>query len=167
VALRSPPEPPSPTVVRPLRPDDAGAVRGVAAAAFAGYLGHYHTDPRLDRAKADETYADWAYRICSSRVVGSEVWVAERGGDVVGFLAVQEIGSGEVEIVLNGVAPASQRSGVYRLLLDTAVDWSRDRKAARLIISTQLNNQRAQRAWIRAGFLPRSAQQTFHVWFPR
>ena len=43
---------------------------------FSGYLGHYHADPRLDRAKCDEVYLSWAERSCVDPSVASKVLVA-------------------------------------------------------------------------------------------
>ena len=73
-------------------------MRRVAAASFRDYFGHYHADPRLDRAKCDETYASWAERSCVDEAVASGVLVAEHGGRVAGFLTLQARGAGEQEI---------------------------------------------------------------------
>jgi ribosomal protein S18 acetylase RimI-like enzyme len=156
---------PDATVIRTLGPGEADCVRDVAAAAFAGYRGHYHTDSRLDRAKADEAYADWAYRSCVSPAMADEVLVAEQAGAVVGFLTLRRNGPDEAEIVLNGVAPRAQRQGVYRRLLVAAIDWSRAQRASRLLISTQLTNTPVQKAWSRTGFELLRAHHTFHLWF--
>jgi ribosomal protein S18 acetylase RimI-like enzyme len=153
------------TQIRPFRPADGPAVVTVAADAFRGYVGHYHTDPRLNRDKADEAYADWAYRSCRSRTPGDEVFVADRGGAIVGFLSLRLNAPEEAEIVLNGVSPAAQGMGVYRHLLAASLVWSQSHGASRTIVSTQLTNFRVQRAWIRAGFQPANAQYTFHLWF--
>src|SRR5437870_9620572 len=45
--------------IRMLRDGDADAVTAVARDSFAGYIGHYHADPRIDRRKADEVYVSW------------------------------------------------------------------------------------------------------------
>lgn len=151
--------------VRPLRQGDAASVRDVAAAAFAGYMGHYHNDSRLDRSKADETYPDWAHRSCTEKGLVDEVLIAERGGAIVGFLTLRLNHAEEAEIVLNGVTPAAQGAGVYRGLLQEAIHWSRNRATRQLIVSTQLANTRVQQAWVRTGFVPFRAFHTFHLWF--
>src|SRR5437899_1445845 len=48
--------------IRTLRDGDGDAVAAIARDSFAGYLGHYHADARIDRSKADEVYVSWAYR---------------------------------------------------------------------------------------------------------
>jgi GNAT superfamily N-acetyltransferase len=161
----TPAQEPGAIVIRSMVPGDAEHVRNVAAAAFEGYVGHYHADPRLDRAKADETYADWAYRSCLYREAAQHVLVAEEAGAIVGFLTLRLNHPDESEIVLNGVLPAAQRHGVYRRLLGAAIVWSRAEGAQRIIVSTQLTNTRAQKAWTRMGFEPSHAFYTFHLWF--
>ncbi len=155
-----------PATVRSGKAQDASAVRVTAALAFRGYLGHYHTDPRLDRERADEAYADWAYRSCLSRDVADEILVAERSGTIEGFLTIR-LKAREAEIVLNGVSPAAQGTGVYRQLLIASMHRARELGASEIIVSTQLSNHRVQHAWARAGFHLASAHYTFHLWRAR
>ncbi len=156
---------PGPAPVRRLRPGDLEAVRRVAAAAFRGYLGHYHADPRLDRARCDEVYASWAERSCTDPAAASAVLVAEHDGAVAGFLTLLRREPEEQEIVLNGVDPALQRRGLYRSLVLAALAHARADGAKRLIVSTQLVNVGVQKTWARAGFEPRRSYCTFHAWF--
>jgi GNAT superfamily N-acetyltransferase len=153
--------------VRPLRAGEAGEVRRVATAAFRGYFGHYHADPRLDRAKADEAYADWAERSCLDRLVASSVLVVEHQGLVAGFLTLLQRGADEQEIILNGVDPTHQRHGLYRALVLGAMSRARDEGAKRLSVSTQLINIGVQKTWSRLGFEPSRSHYTFHLWFDR
>jgi GNAT superfamily N-acetyltransferase len=153
-----------PANVRPLRPDDVDAVRRVAAAAFQGYFGHYHADPRLDRRKCDETYASWAERSCVDPGVASKVLVAEHEGRVAGFLTLLAHGAAEQEIVLNGVDPALQRHGLYRALVLAAMHEARGAGAGRVFVSTQLINLGVQKTWARLGFELERSYYTFHLW---
>jgi GNAT superfamily N-acetyltransferase len=153
-----------PVPVRLLRPGDVAAVRRVAAAAFSGYLGHYHADPLLDRARCDEVYASWAERSCTDPAVASTVLVAEHQGAVGGFLTLLHRGPEEQEIVLNGVDPALQRRGLYRSLVLAALAHARSEGARRLTVSTQLVNVGVQKTWARAGFEPLRSYCTFHAW---
>lgn len=162
-ALDRPAEPPG-AAVRLLRPGDAPAVRQVASRAFQGYLGHYHADPRLDRAKCDEAYASWAERSCADPGVASKVLVAEHDGQLAGFLTLLPRGSDEQEIVLNGVDPAFQRHGLYRALVLAAIGHARDAGARRLVVSTQLINLGVQKTWARLGFELAQSHYTFHLW---
>jgi ribosomal protein S18 acetylase RimI-like enzyme len=65
------------------------------------------------------------------------------------------------------VLPSHQRCGVYRSLLATVLARSREQGAEHLIISTQVTNVPAQKAWGRMGFEPLEARLTFHAWFNR
>ena len=150
---------------RLLQPGDENGVRGVAVEAFKNYIGHYHADPRLEKAKCDEAYASWAERSCSDQTVASSVLVAECQGEIAGFLTLQRRGRDEQEIILNAVHPAHQRIGLYRQLVLHAMSLARDGGAARLSVSTQLANVGVQRVWGRAGFAPRQSFYTFHLWF--
>jgi len=151
--------------VRALAPADTDAVRRVAAAAFQGYFGHYHADPRLDRRKSDEAYASWAERSCADPAVASKVLGVEHEGRVAGFLTLLGRGPDEQEIVLNGVDPAFQRHGLYRALVLAAIQHARAERARRLVVSTQLTNVGVQKTWARLGFELDRAYYTFHLWF--
>jgi GNAT superfamily N-acetyltransferase len=159
-----PDEPPG-VPVRLLRAGEAGEVRRVATAAFRSYFGHYHADPRLDRDKADEAYADWAERSCLDRSAASSVLIAEHVGRLAGFLTLLERGPEEQEIILNGVDPAFQRHGIYRAMVLTAMAHTRDAGAKRLSVSTQLINIGVQKTWTRLGFEMAHSFYTFHLWF--
>src|SRR5438132_9802966 len=62
--LRTRPVVPRESSIRPLGAGEGSAFESIARAAFAGYSGHYHADPRLDRIACDEAYVSWAVR-CS------------------------------------------------------------------------------------------------------
>jgi len=151
--------------VRTIAPGDASPVRAIAAAAFSGYGGHYHADPRLDDEQCDEVYADWAERSCVSKDVADEVLVAELDGQIVGFVTMRFNSDDEAEVVLNGVAPPAQGRGVYRSLMIRAMDLCASRGRTRIVISTQLTNVVVQKVWTRLGFELTSAYYTFHKWF--
>jgi ribosomal protein S18 acetylase RimI-like enzyme len=151
--------------VRPVRPGEEGTVEAVAAAAFRGYLGHYHADPRLDRAACDAVYTSWARRSCLHREVADEVLVAERDGRIVGFATLKQHGPEEGEGILFGVAPEAQGLGVYRALMVNGMARCRAKGARRMVVSTQITNAAVQRVWTRLGFELRHAVYTFHKWF--
>lgn len=151
--------------VRPIRGDDADAVRRIASQCFEGYLGHYHADPRLDRRKCDEAYQSWAHRSCISRDVADEVLVAEVEGELAGFATLRLNDPTEGEGVLFGVAPRAQGRGIYRSFMIDGMHWCRGRGAKRMVVSTQVTNLAVQKAWTRLGFEPSRSYYTFHLWF--
>lgn len=154
-----------PGVIRPARPEDADRVEAIAAVAFTGYDGHFHADPRLDRAACDAVYTSWARASVLSREVADEVLVAEVDGTVAGFItlkfATPETGEGP----LYGVAPEYQGQGLGAALMAHGLRWFLARRATRMQMSTQVTNARSQRVWVRLGFAPSHAYYTFHRWF--
>jgi ribosomal protein S18 acetylase RimI-like enzyme len=152
------------SLVRPFRPGEEEAVRRVAADAFRGYVSHYHADPRLDPRKCDEVYPDWAFRTCV-RGAADQVLVAESEGAVAGFASIRRNSPDEADVLLFAVDPAHQGRGIARALLLKTMEWCRSRRVSRLLYSTQITNQPAQKLLVRIGFEPAHAFYTFHKWF--
>jgi GNAT superfamily N-acetyltransferase len=151
--------------VRPVSPGEEDTVRNIAAVAFGGYFGHYHADPRLDRAKCDEAYISWSVRSCISRDVAGHVLVADRNGDLLGFAALRMNNDQEGEGVLFGVAPQAQGLGIFRSFMVQGMQWCKARGAQRVLMSTQITNLAVQKVWCRVGFEPSRSYYTFHKWF--
>jgi GNAT superfamily N-acetyltransferase len=145
-------------------PVDAPAVVKIAAAAFRGYFGHYHADPRLRREDCDEVYTSWARRSCESEEVAGAVLIAEQESGPVGFMTLRMNSPEEGEAVLGGVDPAAQGKGIYRSLLVRAMSWVAAKGGATMIVTTQISNRAVQKVWTRLGFEPDRAYLTFHVW---
>lgn len=164
--LRTPiPTGASRTGVRPARPEEAAAVGAVAAAAFKGYFGHYHADPRLDPAACDAVYADWAARSCTSPEAADVVLVADVDGAIGGFAVMKQIAPDTGDGLLFGVVPAARGRGVYRSLLIGALRWCEARNTREMITSTQITNVVPQRVWAGLGFVMSHAYYTLHKWF--
>lgn len=151
--------------IRPVRSDEAGQVESMAVEIFKGYGGHYHADPRLDRAQCDAVYPSWAYRSCLVREVADQVLVAESQNALVGFAAIRLNDADEGEVTLYGVLPSAQRHGVGQALLLNAMHWLAAQDASRFVISTQVTNYASQTVWVRLGLTPYRAFYTFHKWF--
>ena len=90
-------------LVRPARHDDTDSIAEVFVASFGGLL----FLPRLHTKEEDRS---WVREVM---VPGHEIWVAEIGGDVVGFAALHEDLLGHLY-----VHPGAQRQGVGATLLD-------------------------------------------------
>lgn len=150
--------------VRSATREDATQVREIAGEAFRGYVGHYHADPRLDRAAVDEVYPDWAFRSCVDGGVADEVLVCERGGRLAGFATLRIQGETWAEIPLAGVRPSERRRGIHRALTLAALGRADARGVERVEMSTQVMNHASQRSHLEAGFLPHRSEYTFHLW---
>ena len=140
-------------------------MRLIAAESFRGFFGHYHADPRLDRAKCDETYVSWAVRSCVLREIADEVLVAELERNIVGFISLRLNNPEEGEGILNFVVPRVQGRGIYRHLLVGGMEWCLSKGATCMIISTQIINVAVQKVWTRLGYELTHSYYTFHKWF--
>lgn len=165
LAKRTIPDDSARALVRKFRMEDSAEIQRVAGAAFRGYYGHYHADPRLDRTKCDEGYVSWAVRSCTSRQVATEVLVAELDSRVVGFATLRLNSTEEGEGVLFGVAPEAQGLGIYRSFMVNGMQWCGTEKVQRMMVSTQITNTAVQKVWCRIGFEPAQSYYTFHKWF--
>jgi hypothetical protein len=159
------PQDPGETLVRLSTPDEGEAVRVVAAESLEGYFGHYHADPRLDPAKCDEAYVDWAVRSVTSRQIADDVLVAEVDGKIAGFATLRLNNSSEGEGVLFAVAPWAQRRGIYNSFIIKGMEWCLSKGTSSMVVSTQITNIAVQKVWVRLGFELNRAYYTFHGWF--
>jgi ribosomal protein S18 acetylase RimI-like enzyme len=156
---------PADVEIRPAAPEEAPDVAEVARAAFRGYFGHYHADPRLDNTAADEAYVEWAETSVLEQTRDRLAIVALQKIHIVGFLTLRRTSAEEAEITLNAVHPAAQRGGLYSALIARSLHEGRAMGAERMSVSTQLTNAAVQRVWARKGFVFDRALYTFHKWF--
>jgi GNAT superfamily N-acetyltransferase len=155
-----------PNIVRPVQPEDLPRLDLVARETFRGYMGHYHADPRLDHAKADEGYVEWAINMCHSPSKDTQdVLVAEYpAGTVGGFATLRMNHEGEGEGVLFGVHPSAEGRGIYWSFMVKAMEWCRQRGATKMVVSTQITNLAVQKVWARLGFELVRSYYTLHLW---
>ena len=156
---------PNNITVGTLRAGEEREVEKVAAKAFQNFVGHYHTDPRLDKRKADEVYSSWAMRCCASRKVAEVVIIAKYDGKIVGFYALKLTPDRVVEGVLAGVDPSAQGLKVGRALITGGLEWGLAAGAPGMSIATQLINTKMQRVLLNLRFEPVASFYTFHKWF--
>lgn len=152
-------------MLRQATPEDAASVARLAREAFAGYMGHYHADPRLHDTAADAAYVEWAETSTEQVSPDAPVLLAEISQTVTGFLTLRRNSPDEMEIVLNAVGPESQDKGLYTALVAASLPLSREAGAKRIITSTQINNYAVQRVWSRFGFVHYRSCYTLHKWF--
>jgi GNAT superfamily N-acetyltransferase len=151
--------------IRGVSDGDHIGVGRVATESFRGYRGHYHADPRIASATADEVYVSWALRSCEDRAVAGEVLIAEDNENIVGFATLRMNSSEEGEGVLFGVSPAAQGRGLYRTFMLEGMRWCAEQGAQQMVVSTQVTNIAVQKVWTRLGFEPNRSYLTFHSWF--
>jgi GNAT superfamily N-acetyltransferase len=156
---------PSTIEIREATAADASALAEVARLCFSAYFSHYHADVRLDRVKVSEAYIDWAQRSCTDPGVASCVYLPIVDKTIAGFVTLRQNSPSEGEGVLNAVHPSFAGIGIYGQLIARSKRWCRDNGMKRMIISTQINNLKVQRAWTNRGFHLYKSFYTFHRWF--
>ncbi|MFI0468484.1 GNAT family N-acetyltransferase [Saccharopolyspora sp. 5N102] len=80
------------------------------------------------------------------------LWVAERGGEVVGTVALTDEGDGVAQLRWFLVAPAARGAGVGRKLLHALLDHARDQGFERVKLWTVGSLESAARLYLDAGF---------------
>lgn len=150
--------------LRPIRAEEEEEMISVARDAFNGYLGHYHTDPKLDKNKCDEAYIDWAHKAFAARS-SDNFLVGEMDGRIVGFGVMRINNPDEGEMFLGGIHSDFQGQGMYRSFLSKGMEWCLSKKTGKMIISTQLKNISVQKVLIKLGFEISRGYYTYHKWF--
>jgi dTDP-4-amino-4,6-dideoxy-D-galactose acyltransferase len=145
--------------IRPAVAADRDALIALARQSHQGT--RFYFDSRIPRDKADELYAAWM-----ARDLGGDVVVAERGGQIAGYVTFtydpqRAVGS----IGLTAVASSQRGGGIGRALMGTALQAMRNRGARRVTVVTQGRNLAAQRLYGRCGFIACNLQLYYHRWF--
>ncbi len=139
-------------VIRPVRPGDFEDVRRITRGAYleAGYFTN-EAHPYMAVLSDIEHRAEHA-----------EVWVAERGGDVVGSVALTFAGQrytdiaieGELEFRMLAVDPAVQRGGVGRAMVERIIEHARTLPGIEAVSLTSGSDMvRAHRLYESMGFV--------------
>ena len=113
---------------------------------------------RMPRIEADAARTERWRRTLATARLPERWWVAERGGECVGFAGVcpsrdpVDPQLGEIDTI--AVEPAAWRSGVGRALLEAAVRALADHGYAQAILWTLADYPLGERFYRAAGFLP-------------
>lgn len=140
--------------------ESRSVVESIIRDSFAAYPNHYAVNPFFAPELAEAGYVEWAL----SRI-GDEtghVLVLTDSDEPIGVATLTDLGD-EVEIELAGLVARAQGRGAYGALLEACAELAWDLGRSRLVISTQVDNVRVQRAWVRCGFKPFTAVETVHL----
>jgi molybdopterin-guanine dinucleotide biosynthesis protein A/predicted GNAT family N-acyltransferase len=110
-------------------------------------------DPELDPDLADPS------------AVYEAVWVAARGGRIVGSVALRRLGPDEVELKRMYLRPEERGHGLGRKLLEMVLLWAREHRIRTIRLDTSERMQAARRLYEAYGFVrvpghaPRQGQE--------
>lgn len=143
--------------VRPMKPGDIPTIRAIARGGFS-HGTRFHADPFLPDEAATALHERWAENCCARRAA-DEVFVAEREGTVVGFIACQVVAPSRAVpersrgvVPLVAVAEGHRGHGVGKALVRRALAWFASQGLAFGEIGTESFNYPALNAYAGAGF---------------
>ena len=145
---------------RPPRPEDAARLQAIRRAAFAPVFASFRSllgDEIYELAQRREDEAQQG--LLTSLLAGDPSWslyVAESGGEIVGFVAVRLDGEKQLgEIGLNAVDPARAGKGIGTAMYEFAVERMKQAgmKVATVATGGDPSHAPARRAYQKAGFL--------------
>ncbi len=103
----------------------------------------------------------WSEEGLRDQASSGAVWIAERGGQLCGFLAGRAVAD-EFEILNLAVSPARRRTGVASRLVGQALDWSRTAGARRAYLEVRASNQAGISLYERQGFRPCGRREGYY-----
>jgi dTDP-4-amino-4,6-dideoxy-D-galactose acyltransferase len=123
----------------------------------------FYYDGHFPQHLCNKMYETWIEKSC--RGWARNVFVAEEGGLIEGYLTCLLESSDQGQIGLVGVAEKAQGKGVGSQLLSRGVRWFAQQGIENISVVTQGRNVRAQRLYQKSGFVTRSVELWFHRWF--
>ena len=146
---------------REARSSDSAELSQLSKVIFEEYPNHYRANDSLSSDAIRDGFAQWA-QVGLEDLKKLTVFVENVDAKVIGFALISFDGD-TAEIELNGIHPQAQGRGAYGSLLSWLSTHLASRGVKKLCISTQIQNERVIRAWIRAGFNLEFSLNTVHL----
>jgi ribosomal protein S18 acetylase RimI-like enzyme len=144
-------------IIRPLYPDEWAVYRELRLRSLADAPDAFYSTYESESARTAE---DWAARLATAAVSGKDCpLVAELDGKPAGLVwaKMDSVNPELMHVFQMWVAPECRGSSVGRGLLETALDWAREREVRFVELDVTLGNFSALRLYERAGFRPVNA----------
>jgi RimJ/RimL family protein N-acetyltransferase len=148
-------------VFREARSSDSAELSQLSKIIFEEYPNHYRANDSLSSDAIRDGYAQWA-QVGLNDAAKLTVIIEDKAAKQIGFALISFDGD-TAEIELNGIHPQAQGRGAYGSLLSWLSKHLATRGVKKLYISTQIQNERVIRAWIRAGFNLEFSLNTVHL----
>lgn len=158
-------------VIRPYQESDYENVVRIATDSFTRHtenLNRFIIDGRFNEANVGVLYRRWIEN-CISGKLAQKVLVADIDGNAVGFIAcsVIEIQKNRLiigDIPLNAVDRSYRKKGIYRALVESALEWFGDCGIGYVVIKTQMTTLAPQYVWQKFGGKLVKSEYNFHKW---
>jgi dTDP-4-amino-4,6-dideoxy-D-galactose acyltransferase len=138
--------------IRPATMQDADRAGNLALGVYS--KDRFHSDPRINKDRADQLHAEWIRNSCLGKAA-DVVFLAESDEQLLGFVTckVQRNTAETVgTIVLIGCDENARGRGVGQALTLTALDWFKQADCDLVEVGTQLRNLPASRLYEKCGF---------------
>ena len=141
-------------VLRTATPGDAAGIAAVRVDSWRATYRGIIPDAYLDAMKVEDSTALWS-KVLSADTQKTSVFVAERGGDIIGFAAgkmmdVEKFGF-DAELAAIYMRPEAQRNGIGRRLVGLVADAHQEQGAQGLLVWVLANNKVARQFYDRLG----------------
>jgi len=146
---------------REAQTSDSAELSQLSKIIFEEYPNHYRANDSLSSDAIRDGYAQWAQGGLND-AAKLTVIIEDKEAKQIGFALISFDGD-TAEIELNGIHPQAQGRGAYGSLLSWLSTHLATRGVKKLCISTQIQNKRVIRAWIRAGFNLEFSLNTVHL----
>ncbi|NDD72637.1 MAG: GNAT family N-acetyltransferase [Actinobacteria bacterium] len=141
--------------------NDESRIIDLARLVFRDYPNHYRSNRNLDSELILDGYLEWAS--IGLKDPNKLTAIIENNCLTAIAFALVAFDDDGAEIELNGVHPDFQNQGVYSALLESLMMQLASQKVEKLSISTQIQNTKVIKAWIKAGFTLDFSLNTFHL----
>jgi len=147
--------------IRQASAQDLQIVETLIRQIFTGYENHYHSSPVFNAVNLAEGYLEWTLPYLSDS--DKYCFLILDQGIPAGFLTARIYEEKSLaDIILNGVLKEYQGQGKYSFLIRHLKNVLCGIGIEKVIVSTQLNNQRVQAVWTKEGLYHFQSFYTFH-----
>lgn len=140
---------------------DEDSLEELVQEGFRDYPSHYSSNSLLSATQIHEGYVEWALSGIRDED-NLTVLVKSKTGETVGF-ALAVVAGNQSEFVLSCVSPKFEGQGIYSAIVFWLVGNLPKFGGERIYVSTQIQNTRVIRAWIKAGFSLDFSLNTYHL----
>lgn len=153
-------------IIREFQSSDIEVIVDLTRESFNNH-GHYFTDTRLNPQDGLAAYADWAYNSCINKNVASKIFVAEKDGDVAGYIAYKEFSQEDKKYaagVIGAVSSEHRGKGLFPDIDIAALEWGVENGFDWEEHNVLSDNYAVFRSHLKVGFKPTKFMVTLHGW---